>query len=281
MPLDVLNLQNFYASPLGEVSRRLVSRVIRARWETAAGLAVAALGYGSPYIERFRDTAERCIALMPAEQGVLIWPDERACASALVETQMLPLPDGSIDRLLLAHALETASQPEALLEEVWRIVAPEGRVLIVAPSRRGIWARTDATPYGHGLPYSRTQLRDLLQRALLSPIFWGEALYSPPIARRFVIRSAPAVERLGAALSLPFAGVHIVEAVKQVYRPVAARSVPRPRLVPLHPALAPAARRQIHGARSPGAARFAVGAAASPWFRGQSILQQGESDVRR
>ena len=147
MPLDVLNLQNFYASPLGEVSRRLVSRVIRARWETAAGLAVAALGYGSPYIERFRDTAERCIALMPAEQGVLIWPDERACASALVETQMLPLPDGSIDRLLLAHALETASQPEALLEEVWRIVAPEGRVLIVAPSRRGIWARTDATPY--------------------------------------------------------------------------------------------------------------------------------------
>jgi SAM-dependent methyltransferase len=248
MPLDVLTLQSFYASPLGEVSRRIVGRVIWARWETATGLTVAALGYGSPFVDRFRAKAGRCIALMPAEQGVLIWPDERDCAAALVETQMLPLPDSSIDRLLLAHALETAERPQALLEEVWRIVVPEGRVMIVAPSRRGIWARTDATPYGHGLPYSRTQLRDLLHRALLSPIFWAEALYAPPIARRFVIRSAPAIERLGAALNLPFAGVHIVEAIKQVYRPVAARASARPAIAPLNPALAPAARRQISAA---------------------------------
>ena len=85
-------------------------------------------------------------------------------------------------------------------------------------------------------------MRDLLQRALFSPIFWGEALYSPPIARPFVIRSAPAIERLGAALGLPFAGVHIVEAIKQVYRPVGARGRPGARLVPLQPGLAPGAR---------------------------------------
>ena len=243
MPLDVLSLQSFYASPLGEVSRRLVGRVIRARWETASGLAVAGLGFGPPYLDRYRDKAKRCFALMPAAQGVLVWPDANACAAALVETEMLPLPDGSIDRLLVAHALETAERPAALLEEVWRIVAPEGRVMIVAPSRRGVWARADSTPYGQGSPYSRTQLRDLLQRALLSPIFWGEALYAPPIARRFAVRSAPAIERAGAALNLPFAGVHIVEAVKQVYRPAAARAVLRPVRAPLKPALAPAARR--------------------------------------
>lgn len=244
MPLDVMSLQSFYASPLGEVSRRLVGRVIRARWETAAGLSVAALGYGPPYLERYRDKAKRCLALMPAPQGVLVWPEAECCAAALVETEMLPLPDGSIDRLLLAHALETAERPQILLEEVWRIVAPEGRVMIIAPSRRGVWARADSTPYGQGLPYSRAQLRDLLQRALLSPIFWGEALYAPPIARRFAVRSAPAIERMGAALNLPFAGVHIVEAVKQVYRPVAARAVKRAARAPLKPALAPAARRE-------------------------------------
>ena len=33
MPLDVHSLQSFYGSPLGEVARRLVGRVIRARWE--------------------------------------------------------------------------------------------------------------------------------------------------------------------------------------------------------------------------------------------------------
>ena len=244
MPLDIYHLQNFYDSPLGELSRRLIGRVIRARWQDAAGLSVAALGFGSPYLDRFRATASRCIALMPAQQGVLIWPEGGRCSCALVEAQMLPLPDGSIDRLLLAHALEAAERPEALLEELWRITAPEGRVIVVVPSRRGVWARVDGTPYGHGLPYSRGQLRDLLQRALFSPVYWGEALYAPPIGRKLAIRTAPAIEQIGAALALPFAGVHIVEATKQVYRPLAARVVTRKIVAPLNPALAPTTNRE-------------------------------------
>jgi SAM-dependent methyltransferase len=245
MPLDVNDLLSFYASPVGEVSRRLVGRVLRSRWESCAGLTMAAIGYGVPFLDRFRDEAVRCFALMPAEQGVLAWPVASRSASALVDSIMLPLPDASIDRILLAHALETADHPAALLEEVWRVLAPGGRLLIVVPSRRGVWARVDRTPYGHGLPYSKAQLRDLLQRALFSPVYWGEALYAPPLTRRFFVRSAPTIERIGAALGLPFAGVHIVEAIKQVYRPVGVRKVARPRFAPLNPALAPTAHREL------------------------------------
>ena len=244
MPLDVLSLQNFYGSPLGGVARRLIGRVIRERWNSSAGLSVAAVGYGAPYLERFRDGAHRCLALMPAELGVAIWPEAGRCAAALVDVQMLPLPDGSLDRLLLAHALEAADRPDALLEESWRITAPEGRMIVIVPSRRGVWARTDSTPYGQGLPYSKSQLRDLLHRAELSPIFWGEALYAPPVAKPFMRRSATTIERIGGALGLPFAGVHIVEAIKRVHRPVGVPTVARARLVPLKPTLAPNAQRQ-------------------------------------
>src|SRR5690242_1142621 len=100
MPLDVLSLQSFYASPLGRVTHRLIGRVIRERWDRGAGLCFAAVGYGAPYLERFRDSARRCLAFMPAEQGVVIWPEAGRCAAALVDAQMLPLRDGSIDRLL-------------------------------------------------------------------------------------------------------------------------------------------------------------------------------------
>jgi len=244
MPLDVLNLQSFYGSPLGGVARRLIGRVIRERWSSTAGLSVAAVGYGAPYLERFRDGAHRCLALMPAEQGGAIWPEAGRCAAALVDPQMLPLPDGCVDRLLLAHALEAADRPETLMEELWRITAPEGRMIAIVPSRRGVWARTDVTPYGQGLPYSKSQLRELLQRAEFSPIFWGEALYAPPVGRRFMMRSATTIERVGGALGLPFAGVYIVEAIKQVHRPVGVRKAARARLPPLKPALAPSARRQ-------------------------------------
>ena len=246
MPLDVLSLQSFYGSPLGSVARRLIGRVIRERWDSSAGLSIAAVGYGAHYLDRFRDGARRCLALMPAEQGVAIWPEAGRCAAALVDPQMLPLPDGSIDRLLLAHALEAADRPDALLEELWRITAPEGRMIVIVPSRRGVWARTDSTPYGQGLPYSKSQLRDLLHRAEFSPVFWGEALHAPPVARPFMMRSATTIERVGGALGLPFAGVYIVEAVKQVPRRVGVRTVARARLPPLNPALAPSARRERH-----------------------------------
>lgn len=237
--LDAQTLSDFYGSPLGEVSRRIVGRVIRSRWTNTSGLTVAALGYGLPYLDRFRDRAQRCVALMPSQQGVVVWPERAGCASALVWADMLPLPDASIDRLLVAHALEAVDRPEALMEEVWRVMAPQGRVIVMAPSRRGIWARADRTPFGQGSPYSRAQLRDLFNHAVLSPVFWGEALYFPPIARNYVIRSAPAIERLGAAMRLPFAGVHVVEAIKQVHRPVETRAAAMSWLPRLHPALPP------------------------------------------
>jgi hypothetical protein len=49
----------------------------------------------------------------------------------------------------------------ALLREVWRVLAPNGRLLAVVPNRRGLWARIDTTPFGHGRPFSRGQVTHL------------------------------------------------------------------------------------------------------------------------
>jgi len=247
MPLDVNDLVAFYSSPLGDVSRRLIGRVLRARWDNCAQLSILGIGYSGPFLERFRDEAQRVLAFMPAEQGVINWPANGRSASALVAPDMLPLPDASIDRVLVVHALETAEHPSAVLEEAWRVLTPGGRMIVITPSRRAVWARVDGTPFGQGQPFSKGQLRDLMRETLFSPIFWGEALYAPPFRRRFFINSAPAFERVGAAIGLPFAGVHIVEATKQVYRPVSVRRVARREVVKLRPGLAPVAHRE--GAR--------------------------------
>ena len=110
MPLDVHGLQSFYGSPLGAVARRLIGRVLRERWENASNLSVAAIGYGTPYVDRFRDGARRCLAFMPAEQGVVIWPGGGRCSAALVDAQMLPLPDGS-DRSSAARPCARGRRP--------------------------------------------------------------------------------------------------------------------------------------------------------------------------
>jgi SAM-dependent methyltransferase len=239
MSNDVVDLRNFYAQRLGVAARRFIGRGIRARFADTRGMRVLGMGYAIPYLGLFREEAERCLAFMPAAQGVLKWPSTRPTLAALVDELEHPLADAAVDRVLLVHALEMAQDPGALLREVWRVLAAGGRVLAVVPNRRGLWARIDTTPFGHGRPYSRSQITQLLRDTWFTPVGWSEALYMPPVARGWFIRSAVAWERAGATISAPFAGVHIVEATKQVYRAVLSRRE-KSRLVPaLAPALAP------------------------------------------
>ena len=248
MSLDVVDLRNFYSQGLGIVARRFIGRGIRARWPDLHGYRIAGIGYATPYLGLFREEAERCLALMPAAQGVIRWPTSRPALAALVEDTELPLTDSAIDRVLLVHGLEMADDAIALLREAWRVLSPNGRLLAVIPNRRGLWARTDTTPFGYGRPYSRAQITAILRDTWFTPDGWGEALYVPPIARGWFLRTAVAWERTGATISAPFAGVHIVEATKQVYRAIPARREKRALVPGLEPALAPStggAARQI------------------------------------
>jgi len=150
MQQDVADLRDFYNRPLGGVVRRLLTSRIRSRWRSVQGSQLMGLGFAAPYIGMFRGEAARLGALMPANQGALVWPASGSVHSVMVEEAMLPLADSSIDRLLGVHCLEVSERTEALLREIWRVLTPEGRLLLIVPNRRGIWARLDSTPFGHG-----------------------------------------------------------------------------------------------------------------------------------
>lgn len=229
--MDVVDLREFYASRLGQATRRLIAHRIRSRWTSARGATVLGLGYATPYLDVWREEAERVVGFMPARQGVMHWPASGPSRTALVDEAELPLADGSVDLALVVHGLELTDQMPDMLRELWRVLSPQGRALIVVPNRRGMWARIDTTPFGHGRPFSRDQLTRLLRDAQFSPAGWANVLFVPPIRRSFVARSAPAWERLGLWIWPRFSGVVMVEAVKQVYA-VSARKRQR-RLVPV------------------------------------------------
>ncbi|HTV32559.1 MAG TPA: methyltransferase domain-containing protein [Methylocella sp.] len=224
MSLDVIDLRSFYNSALGETARRVVHKIVRQRFSNCTGYSILGVGYATPYLEVFREEAVRVLAFMPAEQGVVNWPPSGLSSAALIETHALPLPNSCIDRALLIHVLETTEHPRDLLSEIWRTLTPGGRVMVVVPCRSGLWARLDRTPFGHGRPFSRGQLAELLRECLFSPTHWAEALYIPPFQRRTWLRAASFIEEIGVGLSLPCNGVFIVEATKLLYRPVIVRN---------------------------------------------------------
>lgn len=216
MRVDVETLQRFYASPLGEVARRMMDRRVAALWGEAAGLDVLGVGYATPLLETWRTQARRVVALMPAAQGAERWPNEARGLVCLGDDQRLPFMDAVFDRVVLAHALEETVSAHALLREVWRVMAPEGRVVAIAVNRAGLWARADSTPFGHGRPYSRTQLAALMRDAMFEPTASTRALYSPPWSWRPVLAVADDLERVGELVWPAFGGLVMMEAVKRL-----------------------------------------------------------------
>jgi SAM-dependent methyltransferase len=252
MSVDVAELREFYESPLGDLARRLVGRALAGFWPDLRGLGILGLGYPVPFLPNGDGDCRRALAFMPAAQGVTAWPAGGRGAAALVDPDVLPLPEGCLDRVLVVHALENVEHPAELLHEVWRVLCPGGRMLAVVPNRRGLWARIDTTPFGQGQPFSRSQLRALLRETRFSPEGWSEALYTPPLKSRVLLRSAPAWESVGAKTKLPFAGLHIVDATKELHRavPLRAKRPVRGRVSPvLVSAPAPAARSRLFGSR--------------------------------
>jgi hypothetical protein len=214
---DVIDLRDFYEGRLGQVTRRLIRRRIRTVWPNVSGMRVLGLGYANPYLTPFRDEAERVVSMMPAAQGVLHWPRDGANAAALIDEAELPLQNFSIDRVLLVHALEGSEQVRPMLSEVWRVLAGGGRLMIVVPNRRGIWARLDRTPFGAGSPFTPNQLTRLLRDMAFTPLTVSSALFIPPTSSRMVLRAAGAWESLGERWLTSVAGVIIIEATKQLY----------------------------------------------------------------
>lgn len=226
MNTDIVDLRQFYASQLGHIAGHSISMALASIWVTLPNERLLGLGYALPYLDRFRADTERTFSFMPARQGAVRWPHSEPSASALVFEEELPLPDAAVDRILMVHGLEFAENPAEMLKEAWRVLAPNGRLVIVAPNRRGVWARFEHTPFGSGRPYSRGQLTGLLRETNFTPGAFTEALFFPPSRGKSIFGMHAACERFGRRLWPLFSGILIIEAQKRLYQglPVARRA---------------------------------------------------------
>jgi len=214
MSHEVHGLRNFYATPAGLVTARLLRDRLRAIWPAVPGQNVLGLGYASPFLRIWKAEAARCVALVPPHLPRWRWPRSAASATAVGPEDALPFPDLLFDRVLLVHGLESAENSRRLLREAWRVLKDDGRLVVVAPNRHGIWARLERSPFGHGQPYSADQLQGLLQRQMFQVERQEAALFIPPFKSRPMLRGAGAWERIGRQVCPGLGGVILVEAVK-------------------------------------------------------------------
>ena len=226
MHLDVVDLHSFYyRTSLGRAAQRAVRDQVQALWPEANRQTVVGFGFAAPLLRPYLEKARRVTALMPGQQGVMHWPVGQKNVSVLCQETVWPIETDSVDKLIVLHGLETSEQPDALLDECYRVLAPEGRGLFIVPNRAGLWSRRDGTPFGFGRPYTLSQIEGQLRRIGLKPARHVAALYQPPAETPFWMKTGQMWETLGRKVSNRFAGgVLMVEVTKQVPAP------PRPGL---------------------------------------------------
>ena len=221
MHLDVLDLRAFYyRTRLGRAAQKTIRDQIVEFWPSAKGENVAGFGFAVPMLRPYLADARRVTALMPGPQGVMHWPAGMPNVSVLCSETLWPLEADSVDKLIVLHGLEASQHPIALLDECYRVLAPEGRGLFIVPNRAGLWSSRDATPFGFGRPYSLGQLESMLAAIGLRPHRHVAALYHPPKDTPFWLKTSGMWEKVGRSVSNRFAGgVLIVEVTKQVPAP--------------------------------------------------------------
>jgi hypothetical protein len=240
MAIDIVDLTRFYEAPLGAHARaRLVNEVARI-WPKAAGPhdAVLAYGYGLPLAKPLWPDADWQF-LMPAQQGALA-PQQGDPPRILGDERQWPLRSQSVNRLIMLHGLEAANHLDAVMEQAWRVLVPNGRAIFIVPNRRGFWARRDQTPFGAGRPFSSGQLRKLLRRTGFVPGQSRATLFLPPQMPERLMRSLSWLERPATLLLPQLGGVWLMEAVKKVPAPTGSKMALRYRSTAvIRPALSP------------------------------------------
>jgi SAM-dependent methyltransferase len=231
MAADAHAAADFYGTTRGAVVARLLRERMQAMWPDLRGQSVLGIGFAAPYLRPWRAQAARCIAVTPAQMGATRWPLGEPCLACTAEEDALPFPDMSFDRIVLVHGLEAAENARRLLRETWRVLKDDGRLMVVAPNRAGLWAYVERTPFGYGQPYSFGQLGRLLAASLYRVERRDTVLWLPPVGPRLVLRSADLFERVGRRLAPGMAGAILSEAVKDVYAAMPLKPSPRRRLV--------------------------------------------------
>lgn len=216
MAIDARDAAGFYATALGRHVALLLRQKLARLWPRMEGLSVLGIGHAGPCLHPWREAA-RCIALSPNHMGAAPWPAGLANLSCMAEAEALPFADLSFDRILLIHGLEQAENARRTLREAWRVLKDDGRMIVVAPNRRGLWAYAESTPFGHGQPYSEGQLARLLTGLFFQVEAQTTALYTPPLLPAPLRRVAGLLEKAGPVLAPQFAGLTLAEVSKNLH----------------------------------------------------------------
>jgi SAM-dependent methyltransferase len=162
------------------ISKLLSNYKINLIWEIGAGNGNAAI--------QLRKRGIDVICVEPLHSGAEILAKRNFCTyKGTIEK--LNLPDGSISAIGLFDVLEHLEHPDDILKEIFRVLKPDGHLIITVPAHEWLFSNFDHT-IGHFRRYSKKALQRKLNASQFKKL---ESYYffSILVIPAFLIRRIP------------------------------------------------------------------------------------------
>lgn len=221
MHLDVTNFYQFYQTVLGGLVKRVLMENLDELWEKNCDNYICGLGYCEQFLEIYKQRGVKTLSLQSIYSGVYVQNSSLGIRNLLIDENHLPLADNSQTHILSMHLLEHTASPFSYIKEVARVLSPDnGEAIFIIPNRRGLWARIENTPFGHGKPYTKQQIIDVAEAYNLHIKNYKTALFFPPREHPPIRLYVNLAEYIGSHSFLSsYGGVHIIKLVKYAYVP--------------------------------------------------------------
>lgn len=211
--ISTADLRKFYSSNYGKLISKEVKVILGALASLHKDKRSLIVGFGIPYFtEIFKEHL-----LMFAHVGIYPWPDQKNNIAILSHENEWPILEQEFDEIIIIHGLEYAYNPAEVMAECYRCLKAEGKLLIITPNRRSIWAHNDKTPLGCGQPYTLTQLEKMLHRENFIVTSVKRSLYQLPFNGVYGKIISFIFEKLAKRILQKFSGLVGVLAIKQIY----------------------------------------------------------------
>jgi SAM-dependent methyltransferase len=182
--LDVLGLEGgsgfWFDHRAAAVSRHVERLGISSMWEVGAGTGAMA--------NRLRSALAEVITVEPLVAGA------QACAALGLTSlcgvlQDLRLPDRSLESVGIFDVLEHLREPASLVEEIRRVLRPDGVAIVTVPAFQALWGDEDDVA-GHHRRYTRSTLDAAFVASGFTPNR-SEYLYASLVLPAAVLRALP------------------------------------------------------------------------------------------
>lgn len=183
----------WFDDPLGALMDRLERQLVLSMARPRAGERALDVGTGTGHFARLLAAAGAAVVGYDSSPAMLAVARGASGAEETItwqqgQAEALPFADGAFQLVLSVTALEFMAQPQQALDEMYRVTAPGGRLVVATLNAAGPWgqlyadqARADLPPFNAAHLWTAAQLAAALGR--YGRVRWNSAGHVAPDGR--------------------------------------------------------------------------------------------------